>query len=81
MDFNWNHFAFNSFESALIWFSFQTLKKSFDKKLFQLKSVYFQFIWKKSTDKKGFQFKSLYFQFIWIYFQLIFLLNLKEIRW
>ena len=36
---------------------------------------------KKSIDKKGFQLKSIYFQFMWIYFQLIFLQNLKEIYW
>ena len=58
-EFHWNQFTFNSFESIFNWFSFWTSKKS--------------------IDKKGFQLKSIYFQFIWIYFQLICLLNLKEI--
>ena len=32
---------------------------------------------KKTIDKKGLQLKLIYFQFIWIYFQSIFLVNLK----
>ena len=60
-DFNWNQFTFNSFESTFNWFFFWTSKKS--------------------IDKKGFQLKSIYVQFIRIYFQLIFVLNIKEIYW
>ena len=44
--FNWNPLTFNSFEPTVNWFSFETSRKSLDKKnSFQLKSIDFQFIW------------------------------------
>ena len=87
-DFNWNQFTFNSFESTLIWFSFWTSKKSIRKNFnwnqlifnsFESTFNWFSF-WtsKRSIDKKGFQLNSTYFQLMWIYFQLIFLSNLKK---
>ena len=42
---NWNQFTFNSFESTFNWFYSWTSKKSINKKGFQLKPIYFQFIW------------------------------------
>ena len=44
-EFKWNPFMFNSCESTFNWFPLKTSKKSIDKNGFQLKSIYFQFMW------------------------------------
>ena len=92
--FNWNSLIFNSFGSMCNWFSSWISLKTCLIRIFfnwnpltfillNLLSIDFPFKyqWPPFDKKNGFQLKSIDFQLIWIYFQLMFLLNLKEISW